>query len=87
MRASESPVVAKFFGLSSHGLIYGVLTLGFTSGAAIGPLLAGYIFDLTGSYQLAFLISAVIAVVGLISTVLLKPIRGEGWQNTVIAEY
>lgn len=87
MGASESPLVAKFFGLSSHGLIYGVLTLGFTSGAAVGPLLAGYIFDLTGSYQLAFLIAAVIAVVGLISTVLLKPIRGEGWQNTVIAEY
>ncbi len=84
MGASESPLVAKFFGLSSHGLIYGVLTLGFTSGAAIGPLLAGYIFDLTGSYQLAFLISAFLAVFGFGLTLLLKPIKTKPRQKLEI---
>jgi MFS family permease len=34
MAASESPLVAGVFGLSSHGLIYGVVHLGFTAGAA-----------------------------------------------------
>jgi len=73
--ASESPLVAELFGLSSHGLIMGVIALGFTSGAAIGPFLAGYVFDFAGSYQGAFLACAVTAVVGLILTALLTPTK------------
>jgi len=73
---SESPLVARLFGLSSHGLILGVVNLlGFTLGAAVGPLIAGYIFDMTSSYQLAFIVTAATGVVGLILTVLLKPIE------------
>ena len=56
MGAAESPLVAGLFGLRSHGLIYGVIHIGFTFGAAVGPLVTGYIFDITGSYQIAFLI-------------------------------
>jgi MFS family permease len=73
---SESPLVAGLFGLSSLGLILGIINLlGFTFGAAIGPLIAGYIFDMTNSYQLAFIICGATAVVGLILTVLLTPIE------------
>jgi MFS family permease len=73
---SESPLVAGLFGLSSHGLILGVINLlGFTFGAAIGPLIAGYIFDINNSYQLAFIVCAAVSVVGLILTVLLTPIE------------
>ncbi len=73
---SESPLVAELFGLSSHGLILGFINLlGFTFGAAIGPLIAGYIFDMTNTYQLAFIVCAATAVVGLILAVLLTPIE------------
>ena len=73
---SESPLVAGLFGLSSHGLILGVMSLlGFTFGAAIGPLIAGHIFDMTSSYQLAFIVSGAVSFVGLILTVLLSPIE------------
>ena len=73
---SESPLVAGLFGLSSHGLILGAINvLGFTLGAAIGPLIAGYIFDMTNSYQLAFIVCAATGVVGLILTVLLTTIE------------
>ena len=72
---SESPLVAELFGLSSHGLIMGVIALGFTSGAAIGPFLAGYVFDFAGSYQVAFLVCAVTAVAGLILAALLTPTK------------
>ena len=75
--ASTSPLVAGLFGLSSHGLILGVTSLGNTTGGAIGPFLAGYIFDVTGSYQVAFLVCAAVGIVGLVLTVLLKPIRGK----------
>ena len=75
--ASMSPLVAWLFGLRSHGLIFGVANIGLTIGGAIGPLLAGYLFDVTGSYQLSFFICAALCIVGLILTVLLAPIRGE----------
>jgi OFA family oxalate/formate antiporter-like MFS transporter len=51
-----SPLLADLFGLSSHGAIFGGVFLSATAGGAVGPMLAGRIFDVTGSYQLAFLI-------------------------------
>ncbi|MFC1822783.1 MFS transporter [Thermodesulfobacteriota bacterium] len=62
--ASHSPLVADLFGLSSHGLILGVAGLGVTIGGAIGPLLTGYLFDLQGSYRLAFIIGGAICLLG-----------------------
>ena len=75
-----SPLVATLFGLSSHGSIFGLVVLGFTAGAAIGPLMSGYIFDVTGSYQVAFLACAAISIAGLALTAFLKPIAGERGQ-------
>ena len=75
MGASESPLVARVFGLSSHGLIFGVAGLGFTAGAAAGPYVMGYIFDITGSYHLAFVVCAAVSVIGLILSVILKPTK------------
>jgi MFS family permease len=73
---SESPLVAGLFGLSSHGLILGVMNLlGFTLGAAIGPVVAGHILDVTSSYELAFVVSGALSVVGLILTMLLSPTK------------
>jgi MFS family permease len=78
MAASESPVVARLFGLSSHGLIYGVVHLGFTVGAAAGPFVTGYIFDLTGSYQVAFMVCAAFSIIGIILAVMLRPTKRIG---------
>ena len=70
-----SPLMAELFGLSSHGLILGVMSFAFTIGSAVGPFVDGYIFDVTSSYQLAFLISAAVGVVGLILSTTLRPIK------------
>ncbi len=69
-----SPSVAEFFGLSSHGVILGAVFCPTTIGGAIGPVLAGHIFDVTSSYQLAFLVFIVVCIAGFILTLLLKPI-------------
>jgi len=71
----QSPLVAELFGLRSHGLILGLTSLGFCLGAAVGPFVAGYIFDVTTSYQVAFLICAAISIIGLILNVFLKPTK------------
>jgi len=71
--AQQAPIVAMLFGLTSHGLIFGLVSLGFSIGGSIGPVLAGYIFDITNRYQAAFMVTASITLVGLILTILLKP--------------
>jgi MFS transporter, OFA family, oxalate/formate antiporter len=73
MAASESPTTAWLFGLGSHGLIYGVVHVGFTLGAAAGPFVMGEIFDRTESYHLAFLSCIAFSVIGIILTTMLKP--------------
>jgi len=49
-----SPIVAEFFGLNAHGVLFGIVAFSGTIGGAIGPILAGYIFDVTAGYGLAF---------------------------------
>jgi len=75
--ASESPLVAFLFGLRSLGLILGAAAAGFTIGGALGPWLIGYLFDVTDSYRLAFIICGAISFTGLILTLILdtKPNR------------
>jgi len=70
-------IPAELFGLSSLGVILGGLTLFTTIGGALGAPLAGSIFDITGSYNLAFLICAVICALAVIlSLILLKARAG-----------
>jgi MFS family permease len=65
-------LIGNVFGLSHIGIIIGVLTAGFAAGAAVGPALAGYIFDVSGKYSFAFLISAVSMLMVALSTFLVR---------------
>lgn len=78
LAAMESPIVAELFGLSSHGVVMGVASFGFTAGGAVGPLVAGRIFDMLGSYQIAFLVCTVVGISGIILAWLLKPPVSKG---------
>ncbi len=79
-----TPMVAELFGLDSLGVIFGVITIGGTLGMAIGPIVAGHIFDTMGSYNLAFIIYAGISVIGLILVSLLKPTARKLRDNTQV---
>jgi MFS family permease len=70
--AAQPPLAAALFGLRSHGLIFGAFGVSVTIGAALGPLLTGYLFDVTASYQLAFLLCALISLSGMLLASLLK---------------
>lgn len=78
MGTSESPLVARLFGLKYHGLVYAVTGLGFTAGGSIGPVVMGYIFDVTDSYRLAFVLCAILSGIGLLLMIALKPTRQLG---------
>ena len=63
-----SPVVAEYFGLKAHGALFGsIIFFGAISGS-VAPVLAGYIFDTTGSYSMAFNFLIAMALSGLILT-------------------
>jgi len=72
----ESPRTAEIFGMRSHGTLLGFVFFADTIGGAIGPFLAGYIFDATGSYNIAFSLCAAVGVINFILILILSPIRG-----------
>jgi MFS family permease len=47
-------IIPEVFGVRAIAAIMGILTLGWRLGAAIGPALAGFLYDITGSYQIPF---------------------------------
>ncbi|MEM8728988.1 MAG: MFS transporter [Pseudomonadota bacterium] len=61
-----SPLVAEYYGMQAHGAIFGTILFFGTIGGAIGPILAGRIFDVSESYQLAFMLLAALAAIGLV---------------------
>jgi MFS family permease len=69
-----SPLIAKFFGTKSHGLLFGIVIFCSTIGGAIGPFMAGYIFDLTRSYKMVFMILTVLCTLALMLATSLKPL-------------
>jgi len=71
--ALMSPTVAEVFGLRSHGVILGVITFLTTAGCAIGAVMAGSVFDITGSYQLSFVVCTTASIISLIITLFLRP--------------
>ena len=68
-----SPLLAGLFGLRSLGTTLGVIIFIGTIGGAIGPVLAGRIFDITNSYHLAFLICLAFSVIAVILVLFLRP--------------
>lgn len=53
---STTALVSDTFGVHHAGLVFGLLEIGWVCGAAVGPTLAGYIFDVTSQYYYAFLL-------------------------------
>ena len=70
-----SPTVAEFFGTRTHGAIYGGIYLFGTIGGAAGPIMAGRVFDLTGSYEYAFSALALMGAGALLLMASLPPPR------------
>jgi MFS family permease len=73
LAAMMAPVPAELFGLRSIGTIVGAVMCSFTLGGAIGPVLAGHLSDITGSYHTAFLVCAAVSAAGTLLSLLIRP--------------
>lgn len=61
-----------YFGLKNSGINYGLVFTAFGAAGLIGPLTAGKIVDVTGSYNNAYLAAAVILVIAAIMVKFLR---------------
>jgi predicted MFS family arabinose efflux permease len=59
-------LVSRYFGQRAFGELYGYFFMVFGLGSSVGRFLAGYVFDLTGSYDVAFIGAGVALVAAVI---------------------
>jgi sugar phosphate permease len=70
-------VTADWFGTKAHGIIFGAVSVAGGIGGALGPPLAGYVFDTFGYYDIAFIVSAVLLFMAAICSFLIRmPYQG-----------
>ena len=68
-----APLVGEFFGLAHSGKLIGIyMTVGVFSGV-LGPALAGWLFDVTGTYEVAFIIAGALALAAVALVLVSKP--------------
>lgn len=65
-------LLARFFGLKAMGTIYGIFGTSYSIAAIGAPILAGYVFDITGSYFYPFLFAIICCYLAAIGTFFLK---------------
>lgn len=74
MNAVVLPVlIGRCFGEREFSKIMGVIMVGFAVGILLGPTSAGWIFDKTGSYEIAFLICTACALLSVVFALLVRP--------------
>ena len=70
-----SMLTSKSFGLRAYGSIFGIASFFQCIGVATGPLLAGSIFDNTGSYHTAFIIFLLCYTVSIPTVLLIRKVQ------------
>jgi len=66
-------LAGSFFGTKAIGSVFSLLNTSYQVGVATGPFLAGYIFDVTGSYYMAFLSATIAMGATFLLSLILKP--------------
>jgi MFS family permease len=73
---ASSPIrmamISEFFGLRSIGTMIGIVELAWAAGAISGPVMAGYVFDVSGSYDIAFAAGGLLMLTGTVAAYFLK---------------
>jgi nitrate/nitrite transporter NarK len=68
-------MISDYFGRSSFGKALGIVMGASALGGIIGPALAGWTFDTTGSYKLIWLVYCGLTIISIAVILLLKPAR------------
>jgi MFS family permease len=79
-----SQLIADIFGLKAHGSIFACTVFSGTIGGGLGPVLVGYLFDITGNYHPGWLLSLAASLVSL--STLLFVVSPPSYSNSVSGE-
>lgn len=76
----QEPIRADYFGTPAFATIQGMSRSITTAGTFMGPIIAGFLYDLTKSYTLAFAIFALVSVVASTLMFFAKQPRAEAFE-------
>ncbi len=76
-------LTARVFGLTTLGLISGILGLAESGAAVFGTYYAGYLYDLTGSYTLLFETGIAVSLAGILFAALIKDPAASSRQSSI----
>jgi MFS family permease len=76
-------LVSRYFGLRAFGEIYAYVLAIYTLGAVVGPILMGFAFDATGSYDLVLIPFLVVTLAGALLLTRLGPYKS--WKPLGVA--
>ncbi len=75
-----------YFGLKNLGINFGMVITAWGVGGVLGPLLGGMVRDATGTYNLSYMVSAVLSALGAALALMTKaPDHMAGFQKTLKA--
>jgi len=75
LAALQEPIRADYFGTRAFATIQGTSRSVTTLGTFMGPILAGFLYDVTKSYAMAFAIFAVVSLFAMVFMFVTKPPR------------
>ena len=67
-------IQADYFGIEKFGSLRGLFMAGYTIPAIIAPFFAGWIYDVQGSYRLAFIIFAILGIFAIPAILVARPV-------------
>jgi len=62
-----SMLTSGYFGMAHYGAVFGALTIPYAIGSAVGPFVAGYMYDGSGNYDAVFVLFLVLFAVSIAS--------------------
>jgi MFS family permease len=79
-------LIARYFGMRSYGVLYGLMYTTFMLGTSLSQLIASILFDSTGSYRVFLLTAAASLAIGSLLSLCLPGFdeRGDTCAQTVI---
>jgi OFA family oxalate/formate antiporter-like MFS transporter len=64
---------ADFFGTPNAGAIYGAMIVAWSIGGVVGPLVSAKLYESSGTYDLAFTVLGIVALVSLLLPLITRP--------------
>ena len=74
-------IIADFYGLKNYGANYGVLYTAWGVSGFIGPVVAAFALDTTGTYTLAYTVCSVMIAVAVVLSVITKKVDTEALEK------